>query len=138
MFFAHIINFNNIVGTTTDLSHAVYSGTCGALTLLYCDVNNFSFNNTFVPGQTYYIRVWSALTTPNQTASFNVCINKVGPPILAENSSTTAAPTTYTVQQLVTDVLVTSPCGIVSNITYSTYPGFINKNVFNSIFFIIF
>jgi hypothetical protein len=43
---AHIINFNNIVGTTTDLSHAVYSGTCGALTLLYCDVNNFSFNNT--------------------------------------------------------------------------------------------
>ncbi len=117
---AHIINFNNIVGTTTDLSHAVYSGTCGALTLLYCDVNNFSFNNTFVSGQTYYIRVWSALTTANQTASFNVCINKVGPPILAQNSSTTAAPTTYTVQQLVTDVLVTSPCGIVSNITFST------------------
>jgi gliding motility-associated-like protein len=121
---AHIINFNDIVGSTTDLSHAVYSGTCGALTLLYCDVNNFSFNNTFVSGQTYYIRVWSASTTANQTANFNVCINKVGPPILAENSSTTAAPTTYTVQQLVTDVLVTSPCGIVSNITFSTGTNF--------------
>jgi gliding motility-associated-like protein len=117
---AHIINFNDVVGSTTDLSHAVYSGTCGALTLLYCDVNNFSFNNTFVSGQTYYIRVWSASTTANQTANFNVCINKVGPPILAQNSSTTAAPTTYTVQQLVNNVLVTSPCGIVSNITSST------------------
>ena len=125
---AHIINFNNIVGSTTDLSHAVYSGTCGALTLLYCDVNNFSYNNTFVAGQTYYIRVWSATTAINQTASFNVCINKVLPPVFAENSSTVSAPTTYTVQQLVTDVLVTSPCGIVSNITYSTGTNFGQQN----------
>ena len=117
---AHIINFNDIVGTTTDLSHAVYTGSCGALTLLYCDVNNLSYNNTFVAGQTYYIRVWSAGTTPNQVVTFNVCINKVLPPLFTENSSTVAAPTTYTVPQLVTDVLVTSPCGIVSNITSST------------------
>ncbi|NHF70662.1 hypothetical protein G6N05_11125, partial [Flavobacterium sp. F372] len=125
---AHIINFNDIVGSTTDLSHAIYSGTCGALTLLYCDVNNFSYNNTFVIGQTYYIRVWSATTTANQVVNFNVCINRVGPPILAENSSTTAAPTTYTVSQLVTDVLVTSPCGIVSNITSSTGLNFGQQN----------
>ena len=125
---AHIINFNDIVGSTTDLSHAIYSGTCGALTLLYCDVNNFSYNNTFVIGQTYYIRVWSATTTANQVVNFNVCINRVGPPIFAENSSTTAAPTTYTVSQLVTDVLVTSPCGIVSNITSSTGLNFGQQN----------
>ena len=121
---AHIINFNDIVGAT-DLSHAVYTGTCGALTLMYCDVaNNFSYNNTFVIGQTYYLRVWSASTTANQVSSFNVCINRVGPPLLTENSSTVAAPTTYTVPQLVTDVLVTSPCGIVSNITSSTGSNF--------------
>ncbi|NHM03061.1 choice-of-anchor L domain-containing protein, partial [Flavobacterium difficile] len=125
---AHIINFNDIVGTTTDLSHAVYSGSCGALTLLYCDVNNFSYNNTYVIGQTYYIRVWSASTTVNQVASFNVCINNVLPPLFAENSSTATAPATYTVPQLVTDVLVTSPCGIVSNITFSTGSNFGQQN----------
>ncbi|WP_415831502.1 choice-of-anchor L domain-containing protein, partial [Flavobacterium terrigena] len=124
----HIINFNDIVGTTTDLSHAVYSGSCGALTLFYCDTNNFSYNNAFVIGQTYYIRVWSEPTAPNQVVNFNVCINRVGPPIFAENSSTVAAPTTYTVAQLVTDVLVTSPCGIVSNITSSTGSNFGQQN----------
>ena len=82
---AHIINFNNIVGTTTDLSHAVYSGNCGALTLLYCDVNNFSFNNTFVSGQTYYIRVYSFTATPNQTSVFNICIGTILPPIITNN-----------------------------------------------------
>ncbi|MES2863278.1 MAG: choice-of-anchor L domain-containing protein [Bacteroidota bacterium] len=125
---AQIINFNNIVGNTTDLSHAVYSGSCGALTLLYCETNNFSYNNTFVANQTYYIRVWSETTGPNQVASFNLCVNKVLPPIFAENSSTIAVPTTYTVEQLVTDVLVTSPCGIVSNITSSTGTNFGDVN----------
>ncbi|WP_374540160.1 choice-of-anchor L domain-containing protein, partial [Flavobacterium sp.] len=54
----------------------------------------------------------------------------------AQNASTPTSPATYTVQQLVTDVLVTSPCGIVSNITYSTGTnygqqngiGYFNKN----------
>ena len=124
---SHIINFNDIVGNT-DLSHAVYTGTCGTLTLYYCDVNNFSYNNTFVVGQTYYLRVWSASTTANQVSSFNVCINRVAPPIFAQNSVAATTAGSYTVPELVTDVLVTSPCGIVSNITWSTGTNFGQQN----------
>ncbi|SEQ22574.1 C-terminal domain of CHU protein family protein, partial [Flavobacterium urocaniciphilum] len=124
---AHIINLNDIVGFT-DLSHAVYSGTCGALTLMYCDINNFSYNNTYVAGQTYYLRVWTASSTANLVSSFNVCINRVLPPVFAQNSVATSTTGSYTVPELVTDVLVTSPCGIVSNITWSTGTNFGQQN----------
>jgi len=74
----HFISLLNVEGTTQDLNHAVYSGTCGALTLKYCSAANSlqSNNATFVVGQTYYIRVWSN-SAASQVATFDICVKSV-------------------------------------------------------------
>ncbi|MCZ8145159.1 fibronectin type III domain-containing protein [Flavobacterium sp.] len=76
----HTINLNNITGGTTDLFHVLYSGTCGALTQIYCSDPNNSIANNLTPGQTYYVRIYSWTATPNQTSSFQVCIGTPTPP----------------------------------------------------------
>ncbi|MBS1535407.1 MAG: fibronectin type III domain-containing protein [Bacteroidetes bacterium] len=74
----HIISLLNVEGTTTNLNHAVYSGTCGALVQKYCSAANSltSNDNTFVVGQTYYIRVWSNEAT-SQVTTFDLCVKSV-------------------------------------------------------------
>jgi hypothetical protein len=59
-------NFSSIV--------AIYSGTCGAFTLLKCNGNNQSFNlnNSSMAGQTIYIRAWNYGNEFNG-GSFNLC-----------------------------------------------------------------
>jgi gliding motility-associated-like protein len=78
------ISFQNITGSTTNLNHAVYSGDCNNLTLLYCSDPNSSTANGLVVGQTYYIRVYSSEATP-QTVDFTLCIST---PSTCETSST--------------------------------------------------
>lgn len=71
----HFINLLNIEGSTTNLNHAVYTGTCTSLTQMYCAAAN-TLNSTsaaFVVGQTYYVRVWSNQNTP-QIVAFDICI----------------------------------------------------------------
>ena len=53
----HTISLLNITGSTTDLFHVLYSGSCGALTQLYCSDPNASTANNLVVGQTYFVRV---------------------------------------------------------------------------------
>jgi len=76
----HTINFNNVTGSTTDLFHVLYSGTCGSLTQLYCSDPNTSTANNLVPGQTYFIRVYTWTATANQTSAFTLCIGTPVPP----------------------------------------------------------
>ncbi|RZJ69954.1 MAG: fibronectin type III domain-containing protein, partial [Flavobacterium sp.] len=117
----HIIQLNNITGSTTDLFHVLYQGNqCGSLTQISCNDANMSTAAGLTPGQTYKIRVYSYTSTPNQTSSFDVCITT--PASIITNN------TTYTVPQLVSDVLVTSTCASVSNVTWRTG----NTNGFNS------
>jgi gliding motility-associated-like protein len=77
---SHTINLLNITGSTADLFHVLYSGTCGALTQLYCSDPNTSTANGLIVGQTYYIRVYSWTATGNQTSVFNLCIGTPVPP----------------------------------------------------------
>jgi gliding motility-associated-like protein len=94
----HTINLNNVVGSTTDLMHVLYSGSCGTLTQLYCSDPNNSIANSLVVGQTYYVRVYSWTGTANQTTTFNLCIGTPTPPpscitnTPAGNSCATATP----------------------------------------------
>jgi gliding motility-associated-like protein len=94
----HTINLNNVVGSTTDLFHVLYSGSCGTLTQIYCSDPNNSIANSLVVGQTYYVRVYSWTATPNQTTTFNLCIGTPTPPpscitnTPAGNSCATATP----------------------------------------------
>ncbi|MDX9791438.1 MAG: choice-of-anchor L domain-containing protein, partial [Candidatus Kapabacteria bacterium] len=119
---SHIIDLINVVGSTTDLYHVLYQGDeCGNLTQLYCSDPNQSTANNLVPGQTYKIRVYSWTGTPNQTTTFDVCVGTIPPPIYAST-------TDYTVEELVTDILLSSTCATVSNITYSTGSNFGSTN----------
>jgi gliding motility-associated-like protein len=64
----HFINFNNTV-PAADLDYAVFQGTgCGALTLVNCNAGS-----DLIPGNTYYIRVYSTSALPQYT-TFNLCI----------------------------------------------------------------
>ena len=74
----NVISLLNIEGTTTNLNHAVYSGTCDALVQLYCAPANSltSTNLTYIVNQTYYIRVWSNGTN-NEVVTFNLCVKPI-------------------------------------------------------------
>ena len=70
------VSLQNIVGSTTNLNFAVYSGSCGTLTQAFCSAANSTSGvvNGLTIGQTYYIRVYSNASTP-QTVNFNLCIS---------------------------------------------------------------
>jgi|GEM_PF-3343362 len=70
----HSIDLINITGSTTDLYHSVWSGTCGALTNLNCSDPNNSIVSGLTIGDTYYLRVYSWTATAGQTSVFDVCI----------------------------------------------------------------
>ncbi|CCB68562.1 Protein of unknown function precursor; putative adhesin [Flavobacterium branchiophilum FL-15] len=69
----HFISFLNVTGTATTLSYSLFSGNCSNLTFINCNTTNSTVQNNLVPGQTYYVRVYSAATTP-QSISFDLCI----------------------------------------------------------------
>lgn len=100
---AHDITISNVAGSTTDLYHSVYSGTCGSLgTPLVCSDPNTSSVTGLTVGATYYVRVYTYTSTSNQTTTFNICItsqpNCATPPDCNLNyslSTITHAPVAY-------------------------------------------
>ncbi|MFY8008252.1 MAG: fibronectin type III domain-containing protein, partial [Flavobacterium sp.] len=70
------VAIRDIVGSTTNLNFAAYSGQCGTLTQIFCSAANATSGvlNNLTIGQTYYIRVYSNASTP-QTSTFNLCIS---------------------------------------------------------------
>ncbi|MCK7588989.1 hypothetical protein M0G43_00225 [Subsaxibacter sp. CAU 1640] len=72
-------------GQMTDGGMALYSGTCGSLTLIECDDNDSSnglmpaiLRSGLTPGQTLYIRMWENGNDNNGT--FGICITPPPPP----------------------------------------------------------
>lgn len=85
---AHYINLNNVAGSTTDLYHNVYSGTCAAPgTALVCSDPNSSTVSGLTIGNTYYVRVFSWTSTAGQTSTFDICIGTPPPPPANDNCS---------------------------------------------------
>jgi hypothetical protein len=75
------INLNNVAGSTTDLYHSVYAGSCGSPgTALSCSDPNSSTINGLTIGNTYYIRIYSYTSTSGQNTTFSLCINPTPPP----------------------------------------------------------
>jgi len=70
------VSLQNIVGSSTNLNFAVYSGACGTLTQIFCSAANAVSGvvTGMTLGQTYFIRVYSNESTP-QTSTFNLCIS---------------------------------------------------------------
>lgn len=109
----HIVKLQNIVGTSTLLYSAVFSGEdCGSLTLLSCLSPTQIMVQNLTVGNTYKVRVWS-ISSIVENIQFDLCIATTTPPI-------TVSTTQYTKPQLITDVLIKSTCASISNITWFT------------------
>lgn len=112
------LKFDMNTGTITDSGMAIYSGTCGSLTLIECDDDD-SANGAMsmisrtglTPGSTIYIRVWEyggdnngtfQICASNNPAPMNSCgsfatnDNCPSPAILTQGSGTFSATTDVT------------------------------------------
>ncbi|MDT0559693.1 choice-of-anchor L domain-containing protein, partial [Ichthyenterobacterium sp. W332] len=108
-------------GFFNNLDHAVYEGAdCDNLTELYCSDVDASIAEGLTVGNTYYIRVFSAGGDPVDT-TFDLCIQP-------GSGNVTTDQTTYTVEELVTDILIGGECAEISNITWSTGSDFGDVN----------
>lgn len=120
-----ILSIDTQTGGITDSGMAVYSGTCGGLTLVTCDDDSSanglmsSINLTGqTPGATLFIRVWEYGN--DSPGTFGICVTTPGPPV--NDSCATAValntnPTTFcTSSTSGTTVLATnSSAGCVGN-----------------------
>jgi len=91
---SHYIDLLNVAGSTTDLYHAVYGGTCNSTGAeIICSDPNSSIVSGLTPGNTYYIRVFSWTSTGGQNTTFDVCVTSPPPPPTNDDpcSATTAA-----------------------------------------------
>lgn len=102
------ISLLNVSGSTTDLYHAVYAGTCNSTgASLVCSDPNNSTVTGLTPGNTYFIRVYSWTSTGGQNTTFDVCVTSCSattPPCgLNYSYSTTAySPVNYNNGALIT------------------------------------
>ena len=118
----HAISLYNIIGDTQDLYHVLYEGDgCGSLNQIYCSDDNNSTANDLTIGNNYFVRVYSFTANELSNLTFDICVFTVPPPI----STTTSL---YTVEELVTDVLIDSQCNQAFNITSSTGSDFGSTN----------
>lgn len=89
-------------GGMSDPIMSIYSGTCGALTLLQCvdDTNGLfpQINLTGqVPGSTVYIRIWPYAGSTPTNGSFNICVTAPNCFVPTVNAATLITPTTATI-----------------------------------------
>ncbi|NRD18734.1 gliding motility-associated C-terminal domain-containing protein [Winogradskyella eckloniae] len=80
-----IISIINIVGGTTNIDHALYEGSCGALTEIYCTNDDATVTPALVVGNTYYLRVFSGGSQP-ETSTFDLCIRPAPTNIICDNA----------------------------------------------------
>ncbi len=94
---AALINLTSISGSTTDLYHSVYAGTCGApgVALVCSDPNNSAVTGLTV-GNTYFVRVYTWTGTTGQTVNFTVCVQATGPCGTPNNQDFCVAPAIIT------------------------------------------
>ncbi|WP_299098357.1 gliding motility-associated C-terminal domain-containing protein [uncultured Winogradskyella sp.] len=80
-----IISIVNVVGGTTNIDHALYEGSCGSLTEIYCTDDDATVTPSLVVGNTYYIRVFSGGSQP-ETSTFDLCIRPAPTNIICDNA----------------------------------------------------
>ncbi len=108
----HAVNINNQQGAY--FQSVIYEGDgCGSLNELACGDDSETVTG-LTPGNTYYVRVYTTyLDDPTDITSFEICINTPPPPISVTTDE-------FTLEQLIVDKLIGTPCAQVSNIQSST------------------
>jgi hypothetical protein len=89
----HTIALSNVIGSTTNLNHALFTSTnptdpCANLTLVYCSDPDNSFAQNLTVGQTYYIRIYSSGTAILQDTTFDLCVSVPPPPPVNDSCAT--------------------------------------------------
>nr|WP_321233673.1 choice-of-anchor L domain-containing protein [uncultured Psychroserpens sp.] len=107
-------------GFFQNLDHAVYEGTCDAPVELYCSGDNASLTPSLTVGNTYFVRVFSA-GDEGVDYTFDLCIRP-------GSGNVTVDQDTYTIEELVVDILIDSPCAQITNIEFSTGTNFGDVN----------
>jgi hypothetical protein len=139
------ISLTNVTGSTTDLYHSVYSGTCGSIgTALVCSDPNNSTVTGLTVGNTYYVRVYSYTSTAGQTSTFDICIMSAGvcgtpnnqdycvaPAVLTQGSGTFAANTSGTYTSDIPANLGSIFCGSIENNSWYEFTATATTHVFN-------
>lgn len=78
--FKHIIKLSNIVSkiptasNSSELYFQVYKGSCNNLTSLSCSYLNALAVDSLIPGDTYYVRVYSRFGGLSTAINFDICI----------------------------------------------------------------
>ena len=90
----HIIKLENIVGSTLDLNHVIYTSPntinpCNDLIQIMCNNPDFSIASGLTIGQTYYLRIYSATDVLLQDTTFDLCVSEL-PPTSPNDECTTA------------------------------------------------
>ena len=108
----HIIGLSGLT-TSSNVYIGLYANDIcsNASAPILCQQNVNLIANNLVPGVTYKIRVYTTSATNN--SSFQLCIVTPLPPISTNIEQ-------YTVEQLVTDVLIQNECANISNISFRT------------------
>jgi gliding motility-associated-like protein len=76
---AHRVSLLNVSGSSTNMVMNVYNGTCAALTQVACLNGNALDIGGLTVGTTYYVRVYTNVTS-TATANFNICVGTPPPP----------------------------------------------------------
>ncbi|WP_082333628.1 choice-of-anchor L domain-containing protein [Mangrovimonas sp. TPBH4] len=110
---AQVVSLFNIGNGNLNLDFSVYEGDCdGTLTELYCSTATVGAVEGLTVGNTYYVRVYSFDDEAIAT-TFDICVKPSPGNIISDTEI-------YTVEELVTDILIANECAQISNITYST------------------
>ncbi|WP_460220232.1 choice-of-anchor L domain-containing protein [Psychroserpens sp. MEBiC05023] len=107
-------------GFFENLDHALYEGSCDALTELYCSDDNASLTPPLTVGNTYYVRVFSE-GDEGVDYTFDLCIRP-------GSGNVTVDQDTYSIEELVVDILIDSPCAQITNIEFTTGTDFGDVN----------
>lgn len=76
----HSFSLLNLSGSTSDLVHEIMSGNCDGLVSMNISDPEESTVDGFIPGNTYYIRVFSFYSNSAATTIFNICVGTPPPP----------------------------------------------------------
>lgn len=76
---SHKVEVSNIVGNINDVYTTVYdggsAGTCSSVGIpFYCNDQNITDLQNIVPGNTYFIRIYSNSTATNADTTFDICV----------------------------------------------------------------
>ncbi len=110
-----LLNVVNVYGSSIDMVHEVFEGSCSGIVSINCSDDNSSTVGNLMVGNTYHVRVYSFSSSSSQT--FDICIGIPSPPPSNDN-----CPGAIVVPVNPTPICQTTVSGTTAN-AFSSMPG---------------